>query len=160
MSEIAKALGRADPEGIAAAVRAGRAVPLALGDETVELLAAEIDVQMSALPGLALAEEGGTLVALSTELTPELEREGIARDISRSLNNLRREADYKVSDRIVVEWSATEELAGRALTEHRGFIEREALAVELREVARPSGDKVATVELDGGATVTLAIRRH
>ena len=157
--EIGKTLNTMDAAELARQCRSGDPVSVTLGDETAELQPEEIDVQMDAAEGLAVADEGGYLVALSTELTPELLREGMARDISRSLNDMRRKADYNVADRIVVEWSSDAEEAQTAMRDFEEFIKREALAIEIRRVDKPSGDQTMRLELEGGLIIHLAVRR-
>ena len=49
----------------------------------------------------SVATEEGYLVALHTEISPDLEREGMARELIHHVQNLRREADFNLSDRIV-----------------------------------------------------------
>jgi isoleucyl-tRNA synthetase len=157
--QLGKLLGAMDAAELARQCRAGEAVALELDGEAVELKAEEIDVQMDAAEGLAVADEGGYLVALSTELSPELLREGMARDMSRGLNDLRRKADYNVADRIVVEWSSDSTEVQTAMREFAEFIKREALAVEIRQVGKPSGDQTMQLEFEGGRVVDLGVGR-
>ena len=83
---------------------------------------------------------GGGFVVLDTAVTPELEAEGVARDLVRTVQQARRDADLDVSDRIDLVVSADAAVADAART-HAGLIERETLATsfEVREadVARP-----------------------
>jgi isoleucyl-tRNA synthetase len=73
---------------------------------------------------------GGGFVVLDTELTPELEAEGVARDLVRAIQQARRDAELDVSDRIVLDVSATPEVAD-ALRTHAELIRRETLATAL-----------------------------
>jgi isoleucyl-tRNA synthetase len=83
---------------------------------------------------------GGGFVVLDTALTPELEAEGVARDLVRAVQQARREAGLEVSDRITLTISADPADADAART-HAGLIRRETLATsfEVREadVAQP-----------------------
>jgi isoleucyl-tRNA synthetase len=78
----------------------------------------------AALPG------GVGLLALDTELTPELEAEGTARDVVRSVQQARRDAGLEVSDRIRLTIGADEATAA-AVEAHAEFLKAETLAVEL-----------------------------
>ncbi len=158
LGAIQKALGAMPASEVARKALAGEPIPLTLDGETVEVLPEEVEVSNEAPEGLAIAEGGGYVVALSTEVTPELRREGIAREASRALNQLRKEADYNVADRIGVEWSAEGDEIRRAMGEFADFIRRETLATEMREVPSPAGDKSTTLDLDEGKIV-LAVRR-
>jgi isoleucyl-tRNA synthetase len=83
---------------------------------------------------------GGGFVVLDTSLTPELEAEGVARDLVRAVQQARRDAGLDVSDRITLTVSAAPAVADAART-HAGLIQRETLATsfEVREldVAQP-----------------------
>ena len=73
---------------------------------------------------------GGGLVVLDTEVSPELELEGAARDLVRAVQQARRDAGLEVSDRISLEVSGGE-LVDRAVRSHRDLVAGETLAVEL-----------------------------
>ncbi|MGA8247114.1 MAG: isoleucine--tRNA ligase [Nocardioides sp.] len=73
---------------------------------------------------------GGGFVVLDTSVTPELEAEGVARDLVRAVQQARREAGLDVSDRIVVDVSARAAVADAART-HAALIQRETLATTL-----------------------------
>jgi isoleucyl-tRNA synthetase len=73
---------------------------------------------------------GGGFVVLDTALTPELEAEGVARDVVRAVQQARRDAGLDVSDRIVLDVSASAEVADAVRT-HADLIRRETLATTL-----------------------------
>ena len=107
-----------------------------------------------------LAEEGELLVALDTSLTPELEAEGLAREVAHRLQGLRKAAGYDLSDRISAAVGGDPELLAR-LEPHRAWLARELLADAL--TFRPEGgldqpDRSEELELHGGR-LRLAVRR-
>jgi isoleucyl-tRNA synthetase len=73
---------------------------------------------------------GGGFVVLDTALTPELEAEGVARDVVRAVQQARRDAGLDVSDRILLDVSASAEVADAVRT-HADLIRRETLATTL-----------------------------
>jgi isoleucyl-tRNA synthetase len=73
---------------------------------------------------------GGGFVVLDTAVTPELQAEGVARDLVRAVQQARRDAGLEVSDRIVLTISADAAAADAART-HAGLIRRETLATSL-----------------------------
>jgi len=83
---------------------------------------------------------GGGFVVLDTAVTPELEAEGVARDLVRAVQQARRDAGLEVSDRIALTISADASAADAART-HAELIRRETLAssydVREAEVAQP-----------------------
>ncbi|HZC40519.1 MAG TPA: DUF5915 domain-containing protein, partial [Streptosporangiaceae bacterium] len=91
------------------------------------------DVVITQTPraGWAVATEGGATVALETEITPELRREGLAREVIRLVQDARKNDGLHVSDRIRLWWEAAGPDLAEALAEHGGLIADEVLAVEL-----------------------------
>ena len=73
------------------------------------------------------------LVLLDTQLTPELIREGMARDFVRLVQQLRKDKNFDISDRIELCYSATDEQLLCALTENADYISEQVLAVKLAE---------------------------
>jgi isoleucyl-tRNA synthetase len=72
------------------------------------------------------------LVILDTTVTPELEAEGIARDMVRMIQQARKDANLNVSDRIKLHVGAPEAI-NKAMHAHKDYIMEQTLAVELSE---------------------------
>jgi isoleucyl-tRNA synthetase len=72
--------------------------------EGFELQPNEVLVSHEGEAGHAVAREAGLVVALDTTLTPELEAEGLARELAHKLNELRKEAGLEISDRIALRY--------------------------------------------------------
>ena len=110
--------------------------------------------------GFAVESNGGVTVALSTGLTPELIAEGFARETVNKIQNLRKQANFEVTDRIAVAINAAEALR-RALPQHEKFILTETLADRLEYVdSAPSADGGLTQECDiNGERATIRVRR-
>lgn len=106
---------------------------------------------------MAVSSRAGIVVALDTVVTPVLEAEGVARDVVRFIQELRKKAQYHVSDRITVFIHAPSVIA-QAVTQFEDFIRRETLATELIEKGDFEGDLQEVVSIDGHE-VTLAVRR-
>jgi isoleucyl-tRNA synthetase len=85
---------------------------------------------MVAKEGFAVAAEGAYLAALVTELTPELEAEGMAREFVRRTQDLRKQADFDIADRIQVVYSASKRLAA-AIEQYKEFILGETLSTSI-----------------------------
>ena len=97
---------------------------------------------------------GGGFVLLSTELTPELEAEGVARDAIRAVQEARKNAGLDVGDRIALTLHAAAKDAA-ALTTHAELIAGETLAVEFQAAAAAPAELaelLAAVDAAGGAT--------
>jgi isoleucyl-tRNA synthetase len=112
-------------------------------------------VLATADPDAAVAFLGdGGFVVLDTAVTPELEAEGLARDVIRAVQQARKDADLDVSDRIVLTIIG-DEAATAAIETHRELISGEVLATML---ATLTGENGATAVGDGSA-VTITLER-
>ncbi len=112
-------------------ILSGTPFKLTLPDGTeAEITAEDLVVHREEKPGLAAASEGGVTVALSTLLTPELEAEGFARELVSKLQNIRKERQFQISDRITVRYQVPAEFS-KAIETFREYIANETLASTL-----------------------------
>jgi len=155
LSAVREALAQADPAAVAARMRAGEPLDV----PGFALTAADVLVAVAAAPGWAAAEDSGYVALLDTAVTPELANEGLARELVRRLQELRREAGLEVTDRIRVAWQGDATVAA-AVAAHAPYVANEVLALELAPgdlTALGPGARTATATLDGHAvTLTLA----
>jgi isoleucyl-tRNA synthetase len=98
----------------------------------IELLAGEFDKRLVAEAGGAAVElpRGSGIVFLDTTVTPELEAEGLARDLVRCVQQARRDAKLQVSDRIRLTIDAPDVVAAAARA-HERLIRNETLATDV-----------------------------
>ena len=82
--------------------------------------------------GWSVAADAGETVALDLGVTPELRREGLAREVIRLVQDARKADGLEVSDRITLHWQASDPELTAALTEHGQLIAGEVLATEFR----------------------------
>jgi len=87
----------------------------------------EVEVVATARPGFVAAEEHGYVVALETTITPELREEGLVRDLTHYVQDMRKKAGLNIEDHIVLALYTDEELAG-LLNRHRAALQAETLA--------------------------------
>jgi len=109
------------------------------------------------MSGWGVASESGVTVALELEISAELRREGVARDLTRAIQDLRRAAGLNVSDRIVVGVEASGSVAD-ALEAHREDIAAETLAIELVLGAIEGAIIREVTEIDE-ETLTIGLRK-
>ncbi len=95
-----------------------------------------------------MAAEGAYLAALVTDLTPELIQEGLAREFVRRVQDLRKQAELDISDRIAVYYQASFKLAA-AIKSFQDYISAETLAVELLDEKPGEGCTCVEDEFDG-----------
>ena len=102
MKEAAALIQKLSGAQVASILR-GESVSIVLSDGTeVPLSAGDLSVIRQEKPGICVATDNAITIALETELTPELIREGFARELVSKVQNLRKEMDLDVSDRIVI----------------------------------------------------------
>ena len=76
-------------------------------------------------------EEGGLKVSLDMELTPELKREGLAREVVRAINQLRKESGLTVSDQVNLVYETTDEDLSSVLVQYGDTVKTAVLAASL-----------------------------
>jgi isoleucyl-tRNA synthetase len=91
------------------------------------------------------------------ELDEELLAEGFAREIVHAVQQMRKEAGYRVEERIIITYETAERL-NAVIDQHANYIQEETLARSLRQAA-PTGDRVETITIDD-ATITLGVQRE
>ena len=111
----------------------GKSVEVVLDGRTVALEPADVLIQRTPKAGMAVASSGALVVALETALTPALVQEGHARELINRIQNLRKDKDFDVADRIALKISADAELLA-AVAAHRDVIAAETLAEKLDAV--------------------------
>ncbi|HWZ28437.1 MAG TPA: isoleucine--tRNA ligase [Gemmatimonadales bacterium] len=102
--------------------------------------------------------DGPYVVALDPHLTPDLEQEGVAREVVNRVQRLRKDAGYEYTTRIELGIAGDAEVV-RACEAFQDFIAGETLARKTVFGPLPEPDLSKDVEIDG-RTVTLAVRRH
>jgi len=152
------AVVKLDQAQLARELQAGRAVKVNVNGEELEIAPGEADVKFAPKAGWAVATEGGYTVAVSTELTTELVQEGLAREVVRRVQDLRKKADFRIEDRITTYYKAEGKLA-EAISAWMDYIKAETLSEELTD-ANPSHGLVTDKATIDGEPLTLAVRRR
>jgi len=127
--------------------------------EEVELEPDDVIVREEPREGLAVGAERGVTVGIDVEVTRELETEGLARDVVRRIQSLRKEADFDLDDRIVTVYEADAGLA-EAIAAWKEYVAAETLTVKLEERSPDAAefDAVSEDEVEG-YQLTLGVRR-
>ena len=126
---VAAAITAADPEWLAGQMSSAETAPVVVDGETVTLHPDDVIITQTPRSGWAVATEAGETVALEVTITPELRREGLAREVVRLVQDERKNAGLDVSDRISLWWQTDDAEVGAALTEYGPLIASEVLAV-------------------------------
>jgi len=124
---IRQALSQLDATELVARLARGESVNVSADGQSFELTPDAVLVETVSAEGFACAETGGYLVALETALTEELIREGLAREIVRTVQEARKQAGLDVADRIALE-VAGNQAATDAVAAFRDYVGTETLA--------------------------------
>jgi isoleucyl-tRNA synthetase len=134
---------------LARRVRAGEEVRLEVDDAEVELTPEDLNVVTSSKEGYSVSEEAGYAVAISTVLTPELVQEGVARDLVRNIQEMRKTAGFDISDRIELKVIDPPGEIANVLDVFGDYISQETLSVSLSVADDPADGFVDSVRLSG-----------
>ena len=111
-----------------------------LQGEPVSVDVADVEIISEDMPGWLVSNEGNLTVALEVDLTDELKREGMARELINRIQNLRKETGFEITDRIIVTVQPNEE-AVAAIDSFGEFIKNQVLANNIL-VAENDGTEV------------------
>ena len=163
MKEIAAAFSSLSQEQIAGIEHAEGDYVLALPGGEVVLRKGDYEISSEDMPGWLVATEGTLTLALDIVQTPELKREGTARELIHPIQNLRKESGFEVTDRIHTVIYADGEDYGEieaSLGEYSGYVAGQtlSLSLELKNLAEAPAD-AAEVEW-GGSSIKIRVSRN
>ncbi len=115
--------------------------------DTYLLQLTDVEVLTEDLPGWLVASESGLTVALDVTISPELRQEGIARDFVNRIQNLRKDRDFAVTDKITIDLERNNAELAEAIEANRAYICREVQARSLHLVDGLNGE-AAEIEMD------------
>ncbi len=108
----------------------GETITMNIGGENKEITTDMVDIRISSKEGFNVGMENNNFIILNTELTNELIEEGIAREMISKVQQLRKNKDFDIVDRIKVYYSSDAEFV-KALENNIEYVKSETLAVEL-----------------------------
>lgn len=152
---IRKELPAMDPT-ILSPLRSGESVTVELGGEQVELGPDDVMVSTEQASDWSCADEDGIQIAISTVTTPELEREGMARDFVRQVQQLRKDADLQIQDRITIQFQSDDPEVAAAVAEWADYIQNETLGDSIEAGAADADVKPVSI---GNAKAQIWIAR-
>jgi isoleucyl-tRNA synthetase len=156
--KVRATLAEADATAIADKVDAGANVAIDLEGQTIHLSPEEVLVQTEPAEGLAVAADKLVTVAIDANITPELHAEGLAREVVRRVQAMRKDAGFNIEDRITTYYQAEDELA-QVFQAWSDYIRAETLSTELVAGRPPSGAFVETHQVDG-QSLELGVKQN
>ena len=132
---------------------------LNINGEPIALSLEDVEIQTEDVPGWLVASEGGLTIALDINLTEELKQEGIAREFINKIQNIRKDSDFELTDRIVLKIQKNERF-NLAVENFRDYISNQTLASELILVDVIHQASSHTVEIDADLEAVLLVEKH
>ena len=156
MKAAAAAINAFTQQQIAEIERDG-SITFRLDGEDVTVEVTDVDIHSEDIPGWLVASDGSVTVALEVEITDQLRKEGVARDLINRIQNIRKGRDYDITDRITVTVEPSELTSG-AVADFGEYIASQVLASAIVEapVTDPADDEVLDID---GTEVKVKISR-
>jgi isoleucyl-tRNA synthetase len=149
--ELKPALAMLDGAAAAAALEAGRSITLELPGGAVDLAPEDVQLRVRGQQGFAVSREGGEVVALDHTLDDSLRHRGLAREVVRLVQDLRKNSGLDVADRIQLHLEGLE-----MIEEHFDYIGQEVLAVSIVSGPGQGAGTDLELETDEGAFTARA----
>jgi isoleucyl-tRNA synthetase len=145
VKEFAKYLQSADLDGMKKEFGIKGTVGVTLEGRAFTLEPGDVLFETHSKGDWSVAEEAGLCVALDTRITDDLRREGLARDLVRAVQSLRKDADLHILDRIRILYATEDSEIERAVEEHREYILHETLGIEIAQGDPDKADRTGQV---------------
>jgi isoleucyl-tRNA synthetase len=133
MKSVSSALTKFTQQDINKIENEGK-IKISADGEMIEIGLAEVEISSEDVPGWMVASKGPLTVALDVTVTPELEREGNARELVNRIQKIRKDQEFDLTDRISVQIGGAETLE-QTIREFNYYICAEILADKLDLVA-------------------------
>jgi isoleucyl-tRNA synthetase len=126
--------------------------------EEVELLLTDVEIMAEDIPGWVVASEGAVTVALDITITQILKEEGVARELINRIQNIRKEKNFEVTDKIELKVEKIDEIVS-AIQNNFSYICSETLADSLDLVDKLENEEKIAVELTEELSTYILINR-
>ena len=136
-------------------LRRGENVSVEIDGNSIDLTPDDVLISTEQADEWVCSDEGGIQIAISTVLTDDLVRKGMSRDFVRKVQQLRKDANLHIQDRIRIEFHSEDNLVQGMVAEWGDYICGETLADEISFVSAPPADSSAVSV--GGTTATVWI---
>ena len=163
MKEIAGAFGGFDQATISAiqnAEAAGLAYSVELPSGVVELKPGDYEISSEDMPGWLVATEGQLTIALDIQISEDLKKEGVARELINRIQNLRKDSGFEVTDKIGVaifaDGAVYDDIAA-ALEGYKDYVAAQTLALSVT-LGKDAPEGAADVEWDEGSVKMVLSR--
>jgi isoleucyl-tRNA synthetase len=148
MKAVAAVIASLDSASIASFEKNGT-IEVDVNGQKTTIDIADVEIISEDIPGWLVANEGSVTVALDVTITPELQQEGLARDIINRIQNIRKSRNYEITDRINLVFAANAD-TDATIANYGEYIGTQVLAKSVTVADQlPTTDTVETLEIDG-----------
>jgi isoleucyl-tRNA synthetase len=158
MPAVKQALVEVDAEKVVAKIEAGQNVTLNVAGQDIEFEPDELLIQTEPAEGLAVAADKVVTVGIDIVITDDLAAEGMAREVVRRIQNMRKDAGFDISDKITVYYQ-TEGALHRVFRDWGDYIMAETLAVSVEHQLIPEVAFQRKDQVDG-LDVMLGVKKE
>jgi len=142
VAEAIKELGEVEANKLAL----GESIKILVDSSLIEIFPDEIEIESKPKTGYSVVEDGDLLIGVNTTIDSELVVEGLARDIVRRIQSLRKDAGFNINDHIEVYYRGDPDII-EVFTQEAAYIKTETLAEKLIEGKPSEAAKIATYEI-------------
>nr|MDA3780611.1 isoleucine--tRNA ligase [Bacteroidales bacterium] len=157
MKEISKAVNQMSQEDIIHFEKEGH-FSIETQEKNIDLLLTDVEISSEDIPGWLVANDDNLTVALDINITKDLRNEGIARELINRIQNIRKNNNFEVTDKINIEIQKHDKI-NDAVTKHSKYISTQTLADEINLVDKIEQDLAEIVEIDTDIETSIKITK-
>jgi len=157
MKQIADTVNQFGQQEISELEKNGE-LEISAGNEKLKITLEDVEIQTEDIPGWTVASEGQITVALDINVTEELKNEGFAREFINKIQNIRKDSNFEVTDRINVTIVKGDEY-NTAILNYKDYICAQTLANQLELVDNLKDTESKEVEIDKDLFVHILVKR-
>ena len=156
MKQITAELNKMEQKDIVAFEKQGSCT-LYAGDQQIDLSLEDVEITSEDIPGWLVTSDGELTVALDITITDELKQEGIAREFINRIQNLRKDKNFEVTDKIQIRIKSHDQI-NQAIEKHKQYIGSQTLAnsIELVDALNNNADEI---EIDPDIKTLINIKK-
>jgi isoleucyl-tRNA synthetase len=157
VKHISNALNQFSQEDIAALEKNG-VYTMEVEGNKVEITPDEVEIISEDIPGWLVTNEGNLTIALDINVTDDLKYEGIARELVNRIQNIRKDNQFDVTDKVEIEIQQQPEVE-MAVNKHNDYISAQTLSVSIKLVDAVKENNTNFVQLDDNIQTNIKVTK-
>ncbi|MFP4449057.1 MAG: isoleucine--tRNA ligase [Bacteroidales bacterium] len=157
MKQISAELNKMEQKDIVQMEKVG-SYSITAGDQQITLQLDDVEITSQDIPGWLVTTDGDITVALDITITDELQQEGIAREFVNRIQNLRKDKNFEVTDRIKIRIQRIDSI-NEAIEKHKEYIAAQTLADEINLVEE-TDNGADTIEISDDIKTKIKIEKN